>query len=85
MVYVDDLAFAPKQPKDFAEQLRNLYNFKIKVADPIKFYLGADSYHNSNGLLCMAPQKYIKCMTQTYEQMFGLYPSQKCYLPFGER
>ena len=35
----------------------------------------------------MAPQKYIECLAQTYEQMFGAHPSQKCYSPLekGDR
>ena len=54
-VYVDDLAFALKNPATFMETLRSKYNFDFKEAGPIKFHLGAGFYRDNEGILCMAP------------------------------
>ena len=56
-VYVDDLAFAVKDPQAFVDVLKNNYNFKIKEAGPLEFHLEADFFHDDDGTLCMAPQK----------------------------
>ena len=80
-VYVDDLAFAMKNPSKFVETLKAKYGFKIKAAGPLEFHLGADFYRDEEGTLCMAPQKYIGRPIQSYEQMFGMKPSLKAYSP----
>ena len=41
-VYVDDLAFAVKDPRLFIQTLKETYQFKIKEAGPLEFQLGAD-------------------------------------------
>ena len=41
-VYVDDLAFALKNPQVFISILKDKYQFKIKEAGPLGFHLGAD-------------------------------------------
>ena len=43
-VYVDDLAFAVKDPQSFIQILREKYQFKIKEAGPLEFHLGADFF-----------------------------------------
>jgi hypothetical protein len=59
-IYVDDLAFAVKDPQAFVDTLKNNYQFKIKEAGPLEFHLGADFFQYEEGNLCMAPQKYIE-------------------------
>jgi hypothetical protein len=80
-VYVDDIAFALKEPDPFVTILRNKYGFKIKDAGPLTFHLGADFYRDQEGVLCMAPEKYIERLIQSYEQMFGKKPTLKVYSP----
>ena len=53
--YVDDLAFAVKDPQSFIQILREKYQFKIKEAGPLEFHLGADFFRDDKGILCMAP------------------------------
>ena len=38
-VYVDDLAFAVKDPQAFVDRLQNKHNFKVKGTGPISFHL----------------------------------------------
>src|SRR5688500_8899265 len=80
-VYVDDSAFAMKDPELFVNILRTKDGFKIQEAGLLKYYLGADFYHDGEGILCMAPQKYIERLSQSCEQMFGQKPSTKVYSP----
>ena len=77
-VYVDDLAIAMESPKDFIEMLRDKHNFKIKAPGPLQFHLGTDFYHDEDGALCMAPQKYIERLTASYEKMFERSQVQRC-------
>ena len=80
-VYVDDIAFALKDPQPFIDTLKAKYNFKIKEAGPLEFHLEADFFRDDEGTLCMAPQKYIERLTSSYEKMFGEKPSAKMYSP----
>ena len=41
-VCIDDLAFAVKDPKAFAEALKKKHNFKLKGTGELSFHLGAD-------------------------------------------
>ena len=54
-IYVDDLAFALKDPQSFIQILREKYHFKIKEAGQLKFYLGADFFRDDEGTFCIAP------------------------------
>ena len=80
-VYVDDLAFALKDPQSFINILKTKHNFTIKEAGPLKFHLGADFFRDDEGTMCMAPQKYIERLAASYKKMFGERPSAKMYLP----
>ena len=62
-VYVDDIAFALHDPQSFIDTLKSKYNFKIKEAGPLELNLGADSFRDEDGVLCMAPQKYVERLT----------------------
>lgn len=68
-----------KDPEPFVNTLRTKYGFKMKEAGPLKYHLEADFYPDGEGILCMAPQKYIERLSQSYEHMFGQKPSTKVY------
>jgi Reverse transcriptase (RNA-dependent DNA polymerase) len=42
-VYVDDLAIAMKDPKEFTDLLEQVHKFKLKGTGPISYHLGIDS------------------------------------------
>jgi hypothetical protein len=69
-VYVDDLAFAMRDPQTFVNQLKEQHKFKLKGAGDIAYYhLGCDFFREDDGTLCMAPKKYIHKMLANYERM----------------
>ena len=70
-VYVDDLAFAMKEPAKFVKVLTEQHKFKLKGTGPLEFHLGCDFYRDDNKTLCMAPKKYITRMHDTYVRLFG--------------
>jgi hypothetical protein len=74
---VDDLAIVTKAPQEIADMLHNKYGFKLKGTGPIHFHLGMDFFRDNNGVLCIAPKKYIEKMIVSYEQMFGTKPNMK--------
>ncbi len=76
-VYVDDLAFALKEPQAFIDKLRNIYKFKIKEAAAIKFHLGCNFIRDSDGTLRLEPKKFLDRLTQTYERHFGCKPNAR--------
>ena len=80
-VYVDDLAFVMKDPAPFVETLTKKYQFKLKGTGSISFHLGCDFFRDEDGVLCMAPRKYIEKMESAYERMFGQKPRQKYTSP----
>jgi hypothetical protein len=80
-VYVDDLAIAMKDPQAFIDVLEKKHNFKLKGTGPIEFHLGCDFFRDDDGVLCMAPKKYIEKMIMGYETMFGEKPSTKIHSP----
>ena len=80
-VYVDDLAFAMKDPQAFVDTLTSKYNFKVKGTGPIQFHLGADFEREADGTLVMSPTKYIARMVQTYERFYGCKPSTRALSP----
>jgi hypothetical protein len=80
-VYVDDLAFAMREPQVFVDVLREKYKFKLKGTGDIAFHLGCDFYREDDGTLCMAPRKYIEKMLSNYERMFGEKPRLNVYSP----
>jgi hypothetical protein len=74
--YVDDLAMALKDPKEFTDILMNKYGFKLKGTGEISFHLGCDFIRDPDGTMCMTPKTYIEKMISTYEQMFGCKPKE---------
>jgi hypothetical protein len=73
-VYVDDLAFAMRNPQELVDVLSKKHGFKLKGTGPIKFHLGCDFERDADGVLCMSPRKYIERMVAQYEVMFGEKP-----------
>jgi hypothetical protein len=61
-VYVDDLAIAAKDPKSITDILMDKHKFKLKGTGPITYRLGCNFFRDSDGVMCMAPNRYIdKC------------------------
>jgi hypothetical protein len=75
-VYVDDLAIAMKNPKEFVDILENKHKFKTKGTGPISFHLGMDFTRDEDNTLCLSPTKYIEKLMKNYERMFGEPPKQ---------
>jgi hypothetical protein len=83
-VYVDDLAFAMKDPKSFVKTLTVNYKFKLKGTGPLEFHLvGCDFFRDDEGTLCMSPQKYITRMHDSYvpRLVFGEKAKLNVYSP----
>jgi hypothetical protein len=80
-VYVDDLAIAAKDPKGITDILMDKHKFKLKGTGPITYHLGCDFFRDKDGVMCMAPNKYIDKMVSTYEQMFGCKPCTRVSSP----
>jgi hypothetical protein len=80
-VYVDDLAFAMKDPDELVQLLVGKHKFKLKGTGSIAFHLGCDFFRDDDDVLCMAPRKYIDKMIDGYERMFGEKPKMNVYSP----
>ena len=80
-VYVDDLTIAMKDPESFVNTLKAKYKFHFKGTGLLAFQLGADFYRDSDGILSMAPRKYIERLIKNYEQTFGEKPKMTVYSP----
>jgi Reverse transcriptase (RNA-dependent DNA polymerase) len=80
-VYVDDLAVAMINPKEFMDTLENKYKFKLKGTGPITFHLGMDFTRDDDGILCISPAKYIDKLIMNYEKLFGQKPSTSVTSP----
>jgi hypothetical protein len=80
-VYVDDLAFAMKDPKEFISILEGKYKFKTKGSGPLSFHLGMNFHRDDDGTLCITSLKYIEKMIANYEKLFGELPKQNVTSP----
>jgi hypothetical protein len=80
-VYVDDLAIAMKNPKEFVDILETQYKFKTKGTGPIVFHLGMDFFRDEDNTLCLSSTKYIEKLMMNYERMFGQQPKQNVSSP----
>ena len=76
IVYVDDLGIASATPQSVVDELSNRYGFKLKGTGPTTYHLGIDYFRDDEGVLCMAPKKYIDKMIANYERLFGSKPRQ---------
>jgi hypothetical protein len=52
-IYVDDLAIAMKNPKEYMDVLENKHKFKLKGTGLIAFHLGMDFTRDEDGTLCI--------------------------------
>jgi hypothetical protein len=75
-VYVDDLAIAMKNPKEFTDVLENKHKFKLKGTRLIAFHLGMDFTGDEDGTLCISPTKYIEKLIKNYGKSFGIKPKE---------
>jgi hypothetical protein len=80
-VYVDDLAMAMVEPEPFVTILMNKHKFKLKGTGEIAFHLGCDFFWDEEGVLCMAPHKYIYKIIDGYKRMFGEKPRHTYHSP----
>ena len=80
-VYCDDLTIASKDPKSITDVLETTHKFKLKGTGPLEFLLGCDYKREDDGTMCMAPQKYIEKMIDTYVRLFGEKPKTKFHSP----
>jgi Reverse transcriptase (RNA-dependent DNA polymerase) len=80
-VYVDDLAIAMRNTKEFTDILENKHKFKLKGTGPITFHLGVDFTRDDDNTLCISPTKYIEKLIKNYEKLFGMKPSQNVTSP----
>ena len=80
-VYVDDLTMAMRDPEVIVNMLKSKYNFHFKGTGPLSFQLGADFYRDSDGILSMAPRKYIERLIKNYERTFGEKPKLTVHSP----
>jgi hypothetical protein len=56
--------------------LEGRYGFQLKGTGPTTFHLGCDYFRDGEGVLCMAPKKYIDKMLDSYQRIFGSKPRQ---------
>jgi Reverse transcriptase (RNA-dependent DNA polymerase) len=75
-VFVDDLAIATKNLKEFTDVLENKQKFKLKGTGPIAFHLGMDCTRDDDGTLCISPMKYIEKLIKNYKKSFGIKPTE---------
>jgi hypothetical protein len=75
-VYVDDLAIAMKNPKEFTDVLENNQKFNLKGTGPIAFHLCMDFSRDDDGTLCISPTEYIEKLIKNYEKSFGIKPKE---------
>ena len=80
-VYVDDLAMSMQDPQAFVDKLINVHKFKLKGTGSIAFHLGCDFFRDDDGVLCMAPKKYIDKMLDSYLREFGERPNARVHSP----
>ena len=80
-VYCDDLTIASKDPESITNTLKDVHKFKLKGTGALEFLLGCDYKRDDDGTMCMAPQKYIEKMIDTYVRLFGEKPRTKFQSP----
>jgi hypothetical protein len=61
--------------------LKYKYKFKLKGTGPISFHLGMDFTWDSEGVMCIAPKRYIEKMVASYVSLFGTKSSTKYLSP----
>jgi hypothetical protein len=75
-IYVDDLAIAMKNPKEFMDVIENKHKFKLKGTGPITFHLSMDFTRDEDGTLYISPMKYVQKLIKNYAKLFGMTPNE---------
>ena len=69
--YVDNLTVISRNPQELLCIIWEEHHFKLKGNELIRYHLGSNFSRDEEGVLCMSPTKYIKCMMDNYICMFG--------------
>jgi Reverse transcriptase (RNA-dependent DNA polymerase) len=80
-VYVDELAIAMKDPKEFTDLLEKKHKFRLKGTGPISYHLGMDFSRDEDNTLCISPTKYIGKLIKNYEKLVGMKPNTSVTSP----
>jgi hypothetical protein len=86
-VYVDDLAIAMKNPKEFTDLLVSKYGYKLMGVGPVQYqyHLGGDVFRDPDGTLCFGAKTYITRLLENCEKLFGEKPKeQSCPMERGD-
>ena len=89
-VYVDDLAIAMVDGKDFLDKLKKDpkdggHGYHLKGDGPLSYHLGSDYTRDKDNTLVIQPKKYIAKMLESYETIYGEKPKQvSCPLEKGD-
>ncbi len=75
-VYVDDLLISMENPKDFCDNLKDNFKFKLKGDGPVSYHLGLNYIRDKDGILKQQPIQYIEKMMASYKQMFDSVPKK---------
>ena len=72
VMYVDDLLAIMKDLQSFFDVLKsNTHNYKLKNIGLPKYHLGANYNHDTDGILFMGAQTYVKCLLKNLELLYG--------------
>ena len=76
IVTVDDIIVVMKDPKSFFEELQDpeKVGFKMNGVGSPTYHLGADFFHDDDGMLCLGSQTYAKRLCSNFEQLYGEAP-----------
>jgi hypothetical protein len=66
VVYVDNLMIASKDPEKYTKKLTKQFRFKLNGTGPTFYHLGIEYVQDKDGVLCMAPKKYIKKLLDSF-------------------
>ena len=52
------------------------YQLKVEGAGPLTYHLGADYYHDPDGIMLCQPKKYIEKLKEPNTRLFNTEPSK---------
>ena len=70
-VYVDNLTFFVREPKTIITLLEENYKYKLKGIGIISYSLGCDFFRDDQGILRMAPKKFIEKTISGFKHLFN--------------
>ena len=75
IVYVDDIIVAMKEAQGFFEALQGPnVGFIMKGVGKPTYHLGADFFHDDDGMPCLGSQTYLKWLCSSFESLYGEQP-----------